>query len=80
MGGKRTFLGRQKFLVDGVAGEPKNRLGVKFGHIPCSSSRILNLNQKQKSYANLKLAFSKNYLLKEAKTAFRQDKPGKYGH
>ena len=82
VGEKRTFGGRQKFLADGVAGEPKNRLGVKLGHIPCPSSRILNLNQKQKSYANLKLAYSKNSKkhvcpppLWKCNRTFRQDFP-----
>jgi len=37
VGEKRNFLGRQKFLADGVAGGSKNRPGVKFGHIPCPS-------------------------------------------
>ena len=60
VGEKRTFGGRQKLLADGVAGGSKNRPGVKFGHISCHFSRILNLNQKQKSYANLKLAYSQN--------------------
>ena len=54
-GGKRTFLGRQKFLADGVAGKSKNWPSANFAHIVPSTSRNLDSNQKQKSYVNSKL-------------------------
>ena len=48
---KHNFLRRQKFLADGMAGVPKNRPSDNFDHIVHSTSRNLNFNQKQKSYA-----------------------------
>ena len=33
VGGKRTFLGSQKFLADGVAGKSKNWPSANFAHI-----------------------------------------------
>ena len=55
VGEKRTFLGRQKFLANGVAGISKNWPSANFAHIVPSTSRNLNSNQKQKSYVNWKL-------------------------
>ena len=55
VGEKRTFLGRQKFLANGVAGKSKNWPSANFAHIVPSTSRNLNSNQKQKSYVNWKL-------------------------
>ena len=47
---KHTFLGRQKFLADGVAGCPKICPAGKKLLVWPGSSRICFLNQKQKSY------------------------------
>ena len=50
---------RWKFLADDVAGDSKI---VRVGNLVTfldHFSRILNLDQKQKSYANLKLAYPK---------------------
>ena len=49
---KRNFLGRQKFLSNGMARGSKNCPSFKFDHIVDSTSRNLNFNQKQKIYAN----------------------------
>ena len=59
VGEKRNFLGRQKFLADGVAGRSKNRPGANFGHVAHSTSRNFNFNEKQKSYASWKLCNAK---------------------
>ena len=56
---KHTFLGRQKFLADGVAGSPKIWPGGKKLLVWPGSSRICFLNQKQKSYVTLKSVNSK---------------------
>ena len=56
---KRTFLGRQKFLADYVAGGPKIWPGEKKLLVWPGSSRIFYLNQKQKSYVTLKSVNSK---------------------
>ena len=53
VGEKGTFLGRQKFLADGMAGKSKNWPSANLAHIvQLSTSRNLNSNQKQKSYVN----------------------------
>ena len=52
VGEKGTFLGRQKFLADGVAGKSKNWPSANLAHIVPSTSRNLNSNQKQKSYVD----------------------------
>ena len=58
---KRTFLGRQKFLADYVAGGPKIWSGEKKLLVWPGSSRIFYLNQKQKSYVTLK-SVNSNFL------------------
>ena len=56
---KHTFLGQQKFLADGVAGDPKIWPGGEKLLVWPGSSRICFLNQKQKSYVTLKSVNSK---------------------
>ena len=61
-GGKRSFLGRQKFLADGAAGGPEIWQDAKFLSSWYPPWRIFNLNKKQKSYDTLKVncEFGKN--------------------
>ena len=56
---KHTFLGRQKFLADGVAGGPKIWPGGRKLLVWPGSSRICFLSQKKKSYVTLKSVNSK---------------------
>ena len=51
---------QQKFLVDNLAGRSENRPSATFGHISYRFEKFLNLDQKQKRYGNLKVAYSKN--------------------
>ena len=65
VGGKRKFLARQKFLADGVAGDPKIWPNETFWPNWPPSVAVFNLNKKQKSYGALKLViqnFEKNWL------------------
>ena len=59
MGEKQNFLGRQKFLADGVAGGSKIWPSKKNYFVWPGSSTIFYLNQKQKIYVALKLVNSK---------------------
>ena len=58
MGEKQNFLGRQKFLADGVAGGSTIWPDHKKMLVWPGSSTIFYLNQKQKSYVTLKLVNS----------------------
>ena len=49
-----------KFLAKKWPGGSKTRPGTQFGHISYPPSRILNLDQKQKSYGHLKSVHSQN--------------------
>ena len=55
VGEKRKFLARQKFLADGVAGDPKIWPNDTFWPNWPPSVAVFNLNKKQKSYGALKL-------------------------
>ena len=73
---KRTFLGRQIFLADYVAGGPKIWPGEKKLLVWPGSSRIFYLNQKQKSYVTLKSVnskFLKNRVAPPLKRRYRKE-------
>ena len=58
VGEKCSFLGRQKFLADGVTGGSKIWPGKKNYLVWPGFLTIFYLNQKQKSYVTLKLVNS----------------------
>ena len=58
VGGKCSFLGRQKFLADGVVEGSKSWPDEKNYLAWPGSSTIFYLSQKQKSYVTLKLTNS----------------------
>ena len=65
VGEKQKFLARQKFLADGVAGDPKIWPNGTFWPNWPPSVAVFNLNKKQKSYGALKLViqnFEKEWL------------------
>ena len=65
VGEKRKFLARQKFLADGVAGDPKIWPNETFWPNWPPSVAVFNLKKKQKSYGALKLViqnFEKKWL------------------
>ena len=79
VGEKRTFLGRQKFLADGVAEKSKNWPSANFAHIVPSTSRNLNSNQKQKSYINWKLCNAEKSKIMVAPPPFASEYPNLTG-